>query len=393
MSVSQRLGRLRHGPRRLVRGGRALRVTLWNVLLLVACLGIVVAALEAYLRVAWPFKRSSYTTEFAPGAGIRLEPHSEVRWTNRADFWTVSRANSLGFLDREPPSRERAATSCHVAVVGDSFVMAREVPIADKLQVRLEDMAADRFPDLDVTTAAYAYWGTGQVQQLGWWEAHIARRPPKLVVLVFVHNDFVENAYPPWNADQHGYDLNHPPFAHARRAEDGRIVLHAPDALWQPQARSASRLLAAWQRIPMALRPYSASWIRARVQTWRLSAPAFFLDRPGRRVSLSMDELEFTAFALDKWKERTAEVGASLVVLASHSLRKSSDESLLQELTRMTAARGIPMVDQTEYILRQNALPRDANWLRDGHWNAAGHQWAAEALLEWLATHSSVCRD
>lgn len=373
---------------------RALRLALWNALLLVACLGVVALTLEAYLRVAWPFASVRQTTEFAPGAGMRLVPHSEVRWTNRADFWTTARANSLGFLDREPPSLERIATSCHVAVVGDSFVMAREVPIADKFHVRLERMAADRFPSLDVTTAAYAYWGTGQLQQLGWWEPYIVRRPPKLVVLVFVHNDFVENAYEPWLAGQHGYDPDYPPFVHARRAgdghtqgaEDGEIVLHPPDPRWRP--RPPSPLLVAWQRVPVALRPYSVSWLRTRSRLWRPSRRV----ESGRRVALRADELDFTAFALDQWKERADRIGASLVVLASHAMRRGTDESLFHHLAQMTAARDVPVVDQTEYIMRQGARLRDAHWPRDGHWNAAGHQWAAEALLEWLTAHPSVCR-
>ena len=62
---------------------------------------------------------------------------AEVRWTNGLDFWTVSRTNSPGFLDREPPDPERAAASRHVAVFGDSFVEAKEVAVADKFHVRL----------------------------------------------------------------------------------------------------------------------------------------------------------------------------------------------------------------------------------------------------------------
>ena len=185
-----------------------------------AALLVAVAAGEVYLRAAWPFARPERPIEFVPGVGLRLKPHAEVRATNTLDFWTVERANSLGFLDREPPSPERAAASCHVAIVGDSYVEAYEVPVSDKFQVRLEQMAAERLPGWDVTVAAYGHRSTAQVAQLPWWDEWIRHRPPKLVVLVVEPTDDRGNAQAP--------PIGDPPFAHVRRAQDGNLELIMP---------------------------------------------------------------------------------------------------------------------------------------------------------------------
>ena len=50
---------------------------------------------------------------------------------------------------------ERAAASCHITMIGDSYVEALQVPIADKFHVRLEDLAARELRHLDVTTSAF----------------------------------------------------------------------------------------------------------------------------------------------------------------------------------------------------------------------------------------------
>ena len=165
----------------------------WNALLLLVGLVLVAMAGEAYLRLTMPFVKSRGFFEFVPNVGLLRPPNTEIRATNRLDFWNVSHTNSLGFLDREPPSPERAAATCHISMIGDSFVEAKEVPIRDKFHVRLEELAAEELPHLDITTSAFGIGGTGQVQQLPFYDEYARLLHPKLLVLVFVPNDFANN--------------------------------------------------------------------------------------------------------------------------------------------------------------------------------------------------------
>ncbi len=171
-----------------------LRLLGWNALLLFAGVVLIAMAGEAHLRLTMPFMTSSEPLEFVPNVGILRPPNTEIRSTNGLDFWNVSRTNSLGFLDREPPTPERAAATCHISMIGDSFVEAREVPIHDKFQVRLEELAADELPHLNITTSAFGIQHTGQVQQLPFYDEYARLLHPKLLVLVFVSNDFTNNA-------------------------------------------------------------------------------------------------------------------------------------------------------------------------------------------------------
>lgn len=102
------------------------------------------------------------------------------------------------------------------------------------------------------------------------------------------------------------------------------------------------------------------------------------------------DALEYTYFALEQFKVRTDRDGAHLVLLASHRVRRRGGK-FVERVSEMAGALGIPVVDQAEYILRQGAQLADAQWDHNSHWNAAGHRWAAEALLEYIAQHQEVC--
>ena len=422
---------------------RALRLAGWNALLAMLGLALIGLAGETWRRSTIPFIRNHEPKVFVPDVGLLLSPHTESRWTNGFDYWTISRTNSLGFLDREPPSPERAAESCHIAMIGDSFVEAKEVPIADKLHVRLEELAARALPALDVTTSAFGKYSTGQVNQLAFYDEYARPLRPRLVVLVFVTNDYMNN-FPLWESLRTGLDPDRLPHVSAARAEDGGFRLRPPDpdyrrfTLRQP---SDSPARARWRAL--VKRALHASWFldwstrrfqlrfpeheEARVQAIRAHRMELLSRRPAHAPLLDglwpvsrgdvgmrpadedtvgpslasfaqrSDDLPFyteapafTAFALDEFKERAQRDGAALVILAAHQMHRFGG-GLLARLNEMAAARGIPVIDQGGFIRRQGAELRDAHWPHDHHWNPAGHRWAAQALLEYLKRNRDVC--
>ena len=352
-------------------------------------------------------------------------PNTQIKYTKRFDYWTVTRTNSLGFVDREPPAPERAAASCHVAAIGDSFVEALEVGVADKFHVRLEEMAAAQLPGLDVTASAYGVRNTGQTHQLPWYGEYARPLRPNLVILVFVNNDFADNS-PALHALRQGYGPDGIPYVTAARNANGTLALRPPNN------DAASRLTSGVGEIPRPIRIWAEASSRFLFAEWlwkkiglgaaqaraRLSARAEDLIlRPGYEASLDgwdpaeasgrdmleffvppnpppvfQDALDFTAFALDEFARRTERDDAELVILASHTMGPSGDP-LFERLADMAGERGIPVINQYDYIARQGGKIEDARFARDKHWSAQGHQWAAEALLEWLRGNPHVCAD
>ena len=400
-----------------------------NALLLAAGVALVALAGEAWFRLTVPFPRSSDEHRvFVPNVGYLRPPDMELRHTNGVDFWNVSRTNSLGFLDREPPRPEDAAATCHVTMIGDSFVDAKEVPIRDKLQVRLEELAASRLLHLNVTTSAFGMENTGQVQQFPFYDEYARKLRPKLLVLVFVDNDFLDNS-PVLQAITWGWDPEHLPHTNAKKRPDGTMELRLPDpdggkirlpVLRGPLESLVDRVtevswFAVWlrakQRVwyhpsrrPTFVGPRGAKWAEMLSQRPRYAAllegwqsvewigteMLHGFDRGSAWPLVFDDALDYTAFALEQFKQRADRDGAKLAILATHTL-KVKGTHLFERLGEMAATLAIPVIDQADYILRQGAKFPDARWPHDGHWNPAGHQWAAEALLEYIEENQEIC--
>ena len=400
---------------------RILRVVAWNLLLIITGLVVIAAVGEGYVRLFTPFQRNIQPSHFVPGVGVIREPGSESRWTNHRDFWTISRPNSWGFLDREPISLERAAESCHVTIIGDSFVDAMEVPISEKVQVRLEELAARELPDLDVTTSGFGIQGTAQVNQLSFYDRYASQLSPKLLVLVFTWNDLWGNSAA-LSALRRGWDPDRAPYVFAERASDGTMKLRPPSPDYEPLLGLAEQT---WLSRALASLRWSefAAWLDRKLPR-RFTQPTTFRDvmlsrvevlkmRPGYETihdgwtSASKGQFNsmvvsddpppvfrdgpvFAEFALGEFAERAGRDGADLVILATYAMGDRNRDSWLL-LDGMAAEHGIPVINQHEYIIAQGAAIGDARFVNDGHWNAAGHRWAAEALLEYMKENREIC--
>ncbi len=416
------------------------RVAGWNLLLLLAGLAAIFAAGEAFLRFGEkppPETRAKWVVH--PRAGLTLRPNSEY-WIATPDWRAHARVNSFGFLAPEPIDRRRAAESCHVAVIGDSFVQGSRVSGAEKLHMQLEELAAVAAPELDVTASGWGIARTGQVAQLGYYDEFARHMRPKLVVLVFNDNDWLDNV-PILLALVTGEDPDRMSSVTAERGEDGAMTLRPPERepwlhrLPRPSlpparfsTRAAARLLSAsfaarWLDVAFAefLRgwkgaPYRPAWLgswrkrRAAGRDWvellakrplYASVLAASPSPPSNSFDLMSEAspalreyaLEFTAFGLDQFKSRADRDEAALVVLATHRVRMRDNEGapVFATLGAMAEERGVPVIDQHEYVLRQGVDIRDVYWDRDLHWNADGHRLAAEAVLEWLGENRWVC--
>ena len=395
---------------------RAARLVGWNVLLIVLGLALIAGTGEIYLRWSTPFMTSVRPVTFVPGVGVLYEPNVEVRVTNHLDFWTVSRTNKWGFLDREPLDPKRTSASCHISVIGDSYVEANEVPIPDKFHVRLEHLAARELPRLDVTTSAFGRRATAQASQLPYYDAYAKRLSPKVLVLVFLPNDFGGSSALIMALRQ-GWDPDKAPYAYPERTVDGRIKLRMPSPEYRDlppgwggyERRLHSKGIDIRQkswlyRIDLWITEvsYFGTWLHAKAKSlltdpsWRRRISNAWEEELRRRPyyePLFQDpsyQDDFTAWALQQFKERAERDNVVLLILSENHMG-THGHGAFDRLNTLAETEGIPVISLYDYIIRQGHSTKDAHWQHDLHWNAVGHQWAAEALLEYLRQHPEVC--
>ena len=354
---------------------RVLRLIGWNAALIVMGLTLIVVAGEIYFRAKMPFTGEGDSSwYFDPEVGIIRNPNSEIVSTNNLDFWTISRTNSLGFLDREPQPIT-ASDGCRIVVIGDSFVEAKEVDISDKFQVKLEELAAQTLPHLNVTTSAFGLMGTGQINQLPYYDKYARVLDPKLLVFVFHHNDFWDNSplLSPMISGQHP---EHSRFVTALKNEDGTMELRPPDP-WHRRIQGL-RVSTSWLQ-KVAEVSHFARWIEAKISLpskpdpWIIGLRELLKELPAyetlplewwpNNFNEAMDvynkdnlplfyeeNLVFTEFGLDEFKRRADRDDVALVILSTHFIGEG--DLAFDRLKAMAEARGIPVISQLDYIIR-----------------------------------------
>ncbi len=157
-----------------------------NTVLIAASTLVALLLLEAGLRLFQP----------QPMAAVRRS--SRLGWAHkpniqmvyeRSEFRITVRFSNVGLRDRDYPF-EKPARTCRIAMLGDSFVEAMQVPFDSVLSERLEArLAASPPDDRRYEVINFGVSGYGTCQQLLLLEELVLRFEPDVVVSVYYHND------------------------------------------------------------------------------------------------------------------------------------------------------------------------------------------------------------
>jgi hypothetical protein len=331
------------------------------VLVLGALLSLV--ALEGWMRTQ---PRRLFAV-YDPMLGFELEPGAEGEYrgvsllADNPHIRTPVKINSLGLRGPErsidkPPGVRR------VLVLGDSFVLALEVPYEQTLTAQLEARASGR-----VEAFAFGMTSYGQAQEWLWLKhTGVALQPDVVLLMVHLGNDIEDNHLP------FGTGHSRPYFA---RQGDALVQVAWPD-------RSA--------RWKYALSEHLHSFIVLREIVVRFD----FLKQAAGRMGL----LNFAAakkpdpqlaekqrdgwaltLALVREIARTAHAAGALPLVAWHGTFPTGDEDTPAERIA-TFCEG----EQLECLDLQPSLAGQAELFipDDEHWSVRGHERVTELLWQ-----------
>lgn len=318
-----------------------------------------------------------------PQLGWRLVPGLEFTWAGHhwyaRDFSVPVRVNAQGFRDRER-TPENPAGALRVALLGDSFLEALQVPLEDTCAQRLERRLGQRHPGAEVLNFASSNWGVGQA--LLCWE-HVAQRYAPRWVAVLV-------------AELHMARTVAPAEGGAFRATAGRSLAIRPVfarrgwALVREPARDLEAFRAAQEALirdelggarvrRRARQAFLPGLLRERLQAWLAEPP-----RASTSSSIDQETWHVNELVLGALARATKQAGARLVVLDACEWFNPGARELSRALAGLCADEGIERLDATAALRAAEARGEATIWAHDGHWTPAGHEAVAAALDELL---------
>ena len=360
-----------------------------------------VVALEVGLRV------------MGIGSDALMQPHPWCGWVHtpgrRGSVESEDRSlgrqmaiaiDSLGLRDVER-RREKPPGTYRVALIGDSFVEAQQVPLDSSLSRRLERrLAGTAGRNVEVWNCGVSGYSTCQEWM---YLRHVASAfHPDLVVLAFLAGNDVADAVP-----EHATSLRNRPFFHFAGSGDSLVMdrsqfrpdppgvrwlrAHSRAFAWASTLRQRLRM-GAQQRaaatdtshdVPDDLQIYAVTPDSSWALAWRLCERQILETRDdARRIGAGFLLVTISGGAQESPNGRA---GSSAWRSWEGRPEIAIDEPE-QRLVRLAEANGIDHVELLEAFRAAQAkdgVPRHIGWV--AHWNSAGHALAADVLAPRIA--------
>lgn len=318
---------------------------------------------------------------------VRLAPGSAGVWRVGADVAGPYWINEQGWNSGHGSYTAQAPAGIkRIAIIGDSFVEALQVPYDASLAERLEGAAQGR-----VEVYRFGISGAPLSQYLHM-ARHVAQKyRPDMIVLVLVHNDFDES----FSAAPGRYTSSFLKFRMAGDRVAGEIAPAPYAATWRDWLRQTATLRYLYYRQkldPAALiARFSPGAARVNYQA-NVAVDAIAARRGAIRGAASYAFAQFQALSrrqnfrpllIMDGDRQAITAGADAAALREHGALWLNGMA-----AEAAAAAGLAFIDLHplfEADWRQNRQP--LNFRSDNHWNETGHRVAAQALQTYLVEH------
>lgn len=328
--------------------------------------------------------------------GWKQVPDHSFTWTGSywyaAEFSVPVTMNPNGYRDRER-ANEKAPGVRRLALLGDSFVEALQVPFEQTAAQRLERLLnesfeggpppGDRFEVLNFGTSNY---GVGQY--LLAWEAYIRDFQPDTVMILVSDLQL--------RRTMKRYETGILRGAEAKRLWVRPTFAIAQNTLVREPARDFDEFVRAQNDT------IQTKFGGARSRVRETSVLHHYLDRwrsgsrTGASRSIDMTPIRIF-FPVNELviRELDAQVragGARLVIVDYSRFMNREPSNAQRRLRSLCFRERIGYVDLSSPLLRSVEIGEPVTWTYDGHFNDRGNEIFAQALYDWLIRNTPADR-
>jgi lysophospholipase L1-like esterase len=311
---------------------------------------------------------------------IRYAPNQSGVWRIRNEIAANYRINKQGWNSGLTEyTRERRAGVARIAVVGDSYVEALQVPHTQSFAEVLEQTLGGR-----ERTEVYRFGISGAPlsQYVHMVEREVALYRPDWIVVTIVHNDFDES----YRFVQGRYTSSFMKF----RIESGAVAGETPPTPWRPRWVDAIRQTATARFL------YYRWHVRPQVVLDLVFPRAAADNRWAANVDIDAvlagqrEVIAVANHAAGRLAAAARAMGASLLLVMDgdrFSLYQGNSTSraiaLNKVMTDAAAHHGVPLLDlQPVFAAHWAVHRRRFDFASDGHWNELGHSVVGVAVAE-----------
>lgn len=347
---------------------------------------------EAALRLFGArFSTSFYVID--PDLGWSLRPG--VSGTYSGESIAPVRINSAGMRDDREYATGKQANKFRVAILGDSFAEAMQVPVEQSLAGQLEARLKSCRANPEVLNFGVQGYGTAQ-QLLVWRNKARAYAPDVVVLLFYTGNDLYNNLRElnPTNADAAPY------FTHDNAT--GR--LHFEPALAKPSAmREAWASVARVSKLAQFVTDAFYKLARPAVQQNRDYIDKLIYRAPSSSAPMWQAWANTEALVKQVSDEVRASGATFVFALASSGMQVHPDPEKRRQFLEFTGGDDLFYTEKRldakarshglKSVFLGDAMQKDAERtgkfyhgfpgnLGNGHWNPDGHQFAANSIAD-----------
>jgi hypothetical protein len=307
---------------------------------------------------------------------IRYRPNQSGIYRKKDDIIAEYRINSQGWNSKHTEySMKRNPGKMRVAIIGDSYVEALQVPYTESMAEQLERLLGSDKAEV----FRFGIGGAPLSQYLYMFEREVIRFSPDLVVILMVHNDFDES----FRFRQGRYTSSFMKLQLRNSAVVGELQPYPYKQDWKDRIRATA--LARYFYYRQDVRGNMLPFFRKQSIPYEANIDVAAVQNVQGDIEVVTD------YSFGRIKA-VATANNTHLLLLMDGVRSdiynesSSNASVLNGIAQKTSERHtIPFMDLHDYLMADwKEHKMRFEFLSDNHWNEHGHQIAAKAIKDYI---------